>query len=238
MQSNNSKTYELVLTALFMAIIIVMAFTPLGYIPLVVINATTLHIPVIIGSLFLGPKKGGFLGGVFGLTSLYKSSIAGGSLSAFVFSPVAAIQMLPHDTVAQTIAIVLKSTFIPVVPRILIGVVPYFVYVGIKKAISSEKKVVYGSIINAVISFLIIAFTLFIIVKVAMASAKKRAQLKEKVEQEKYKKWAEAHPEEAAELEAKKAAEAAEAGKPVVDPVVALLEEIRDTLQEKDKKAE
>ena len=39
-------------------------------------------------------------------------------------------------------------------PRILIGVVPYFVYVGIKKAISSEKKFVYGSIINAVISFI------------------------------------------------------------------------------------
>jgi len=62
MQSKNSKTYELVLTALFMAIIIAMAVTPLGYIPLVVINATTLHIPVIIGSLFLGPKKGEFLG--------------------------------------------------------------------------------------------------------------------------------------------------------------------------------
>ena len=155
MQSNNSKTYELVLTALFVAIIVVMASTPLGFIPLVVINATTLHIPVILGSLFLGPKKGGFLGGVFGLTSLYKSSIAGGSLSAFVFSPVAAFQMLPHETVGETIAIVLKSTFIPVVPRILIGVVPYFVYVGIKKAISSEKKAVYGSIINAVISFII-----------------------------------------------------------------------------------
>ena len=36
----NSKTNELVLTGLFTAIIIIMAFTPLGYIPLVVINAT------------------------------------------------------------------------------------------------------------------------------------------------------------------------------------------------------
>ena len=36
----NNKTAELVLTALFAAIIIIMAFTPLGYIPLVVINAT------------------------------------------------------------------------------------------------------------------------------------------------------------------------------------------------------
>ena len=66
----NERTYELVLTALFTAIIVIMAFTPLGYIPLVVINATVIHIPVILGALFLGPKKGAFLGFVFGLTSL------------------------------------------------------------------------------------------------------------------------------------------------------------------------
>ena len=99
----------------------------------------------------------------------------------------------------------------------------------------------WGTFINAIISFLIIAFVLFIIIRVAMASAKKRAEVKAKIEAEKYKKWAEAHPEEAAELEAKKAKEAEEAGKPVVDPVVALLEEIRDTLQDKkpaEEKAE
>ena len=96
----------------------------------------------------------------------------------------------------------------------------------------------WGTFINAIITFIIIAFTLFIIVKVAMASAKKRAEMKAKIEEEKYKKWAEAHPEEAAELEAKKAAEEAEAGKPVVDPVVELLTEIRDSLKDKDTKAE
>ena len=154
MQSNNSKTYELVLTALFVAIIVVMASTPLGFIPLVVINATTLHIPVIIGSLFLGPKKGGFLGGVFGLTSFIKSSLTP-TPSAFAFSPVAALTMLPHDTVGQAIGLVFKSTFIAIVPRILIGVVPYFVYIGIKKAISSEKKLVVGSVINVVVSFIL-----------------------------------------------------------------------------------
>ena len=95
----------------------------------------------------------------------------------------------------------------------------------------------WGAFINAIISFIIIAIVLFIIVKLAIASAKKRDQLKAKAEEEKYKKWAEAHPEEAAELEAKKAKEAEEAGKPVVDPVVALLEEIRDELKAA-KKAE
>lgn len=73
----NSKTNELVLTGLFTAIIIIMAFTPLGYIPLVVINATIIHIPVILGSLFCGPKKGAFLGFVFGFTSCLKATIVG-----------------------------------------------------------------------------------------------------------------------------------------------------------------
>lgn len=53
----NNKTAELVLTALFAAIIIIMAFTPLGYIPLVVINATIIHIPVIWDHYFADRKK-------------------------------------------------------------------------------------------------------------------------------------------------------------------------------------
>ena len=63
--------------------------------------------------------------------------------------------MLPHDTVGQAMALVFKSTFIAIVPRILIGVVPYFVYIGIKKLISSNKKATYGTIINVVVSFIL-----------------------------------------------------------------------------------
>ena len=38
-------------------------FTPfLGYIPLGFTRATIIHIPVIIASLLMGPKKGGALG--------------------------------------------------------------------------------------------------------------------------------------------------------------------------------
>ena len=36
--------------ALLTALMLVMAFTPLGYIPLPFMNATTMHIPVIIGA--------------------------------------------------------------------------------------------------------------------------------------------------------------------------------------------
>lgn len=50
------------------------------------IKATILHVPVIIGSILLGPKKGAFLGGIFGLTSLIKNTMMPSALS-FAFSP-------------------------------------------------------------------------------------------------------------------------------------------------------
>lgn len=144
----NNKTSELVLTSLFTAIIIIMAFTPLGYIPLVVINATIIHIPVILGSLFCGPKKGAFLGFVFGFTSFIKNTIMPSSLSAFVFSPVLASSVVGP-------AGIFKSLFICFVPRILVGVLPYFVYMLIKKALSSENKKIWGIILNLAVCVLL-----------------------------------------------------------------------------------
>ena len=108
----NTKTTELVLTALFAAIIIIMAFTPLGYIPLVIINATIIHIPVILGALFCGPKKGGFFGFVFGLTSFIKNTVMPSSLSAFVFSPVLAASMVGTSGIFRVHSSVLYREFL------------------------------------------------------------------------------------------------------------------------------
>lgn len=142
--NTNRKMFGMVLTALFMAIIIIMAFTPLGYIPLVVINATIIHIPVILGSLFCGPKKGAFLGFVFGCTSFVKNTFMPTSLSAFVFSPILAMDMVG-------VSGVFKSIFICFVPRILVGVVPYYVYILLRKTLNSGKKQVWGTLLNALI---------------------------------------------------------------------------------------
>ena len=129
----NEKTYELVLTALFIAIVVIMAFTPLGYIPLVVINATIIHIPVILGALFLGPKKGALLGFVFGLTSFINNTFKAATASAFVFSPV-----LAYNVVG--VSGIFKSLYICFVPRILVGVIPYFIYILIRRVLRSEQK--------------------------------------------------------------------------------------------------
>ena len=111
-----SKTRDLVLAAVIAAIIVIMAFVPfLGYIPLGFMNATTVHIPVIIGAIILGPKYGAFLGLTFGLTSLWKNTFMPNPTS-FVFSPFVTMGQFHGN---------LGSLVICLVPRILIGVVAF-----------------------------------------------------------------------------------------------------------------
>ena len=86
---NNSKTITMVQTAIFIALVLVLAFVPfVGYIkiPVLAIQATTVHIPVIVGSILLGPKAGALLGFTFGLTSLINNTISP-SIVSFCFSP-------------------------------------------------------------------------------------------------------------------------------------------------------
>lgn len=147
----NNKIAELVLTALFAAIIIIMAFTPLGYIPLVVINATIIHIPVILGSLFCGPKKGGFLGFIFGLTSFIKNTVMPTSLSAFVFSPVLAVTS-EQKNLWTTVFNIMMGLFL------LIGVRAFLLKVFAEKAISAPVILVI-SIVAGVLVFAVLEWT-------------------------------------------------------------------------------
>ena len=125
-----NQTKQLVLTALFAAIIVIMAYVPyMGYIPLGFMNATIIHIPVILGALFLGPKKGAFLGFLFGLTSLLKNTFTP-NLTSFVFSPFYTVGGV-HGGI--------KSLIICFIPRILIGVVSYYIFKLIVSAGKGKK---------------------------------------------------------------------------------------------------
>lgn len=63
------KIYELVLFSILTTIIIVMSFTPVGYIKTLGVEITLLVIPVAVGAILLGPIYGACLGFIFGLTS-------------------------------------------------------------------------------------------------------------------------------------------------------------------------
>lgn len=115
----NKKTTNLVLLALFAAIIFILAFTPIGYIQLGVIKATIIHIPVIVGSILLGPKKGAILGSLFGLTSFISNTFAP-VLMSFAFSPL--IPVFGTDKGS------LMALIICFIPRIMVGIVPYYAF--------------------------------------------------------------------------------------------------------------
>lgn len=120
---------DMVLLALFVAILLLMTFTPIGLIDLPLIKATILHVPVIIGAILMGPKKGAFLGAVFGIASLIKNTLIPSALS-FAFSPFIPV---PGTDSGSFWAVVIS-----IIPRMLIGSAAWLVYKGIEKLAGSK----------------------------------------------------------------------------------------------------
>ena len=67
-----NKTLEMVQLAVLIAIMLILAFTPLGYLRIGPLAISLMTIPVVIGAMILGPAGGAVLGLVFGLTSFYQ----------------------------------------------------------------------------------------------------------------------------------------------------------------------
>lgn len=119
MKTKKHDTRWMVSVALMAAIVIVPANTPLGMIQLPIIKATTVHIPVILGAILLGPGAGAILGAVFGICSLVSNTMAP-TLLSFAFSPFLSTTGIPGA---------LKAIWISVGCRILIGVVAGWLWV-------------------------------------------------------------------------------------------------------------
>lgn len=159
----NTKLKEFVILTFFTAIIILMAFTPfIGYIPLVFTKATTIHIPVIIGSIILGPKKGGFLGFVFGLTSFINNSFVSPTVTSFVFTPIYTLGNFDTNWLSLVICFV---------PRILVGVVPYYVYKFLHKK-SETLSLLLAGVIGSLTNTLLVMNMIYLFFGESYAAAK------------------------------------------------------------------
>ncbi|MGH2331751.1 ECF transporter S component [Thermoanaerobacter mathranii] len=90
---------QITVAGMLAAISIVLSTSVLGYIPLGIANATTMHIPAIIGGVLEGPIVGAFIGLIFGLTSFIRQN------TPLFADPVIAI-----------------------LPRVFIGVVAHYFY--------------------------------------------------------------------------------------------------------------
>ena len=128
MKNRKKDTRWLVGVAMLAAIIIVMANTPLGFIPLPITKATTTHIPVILGAILLGPLAGAILGGVFGICSIVVTTFTPG-LTAFAFSPF-------MSTTGLSGAV--KALWVALGCRILLGVVAGWLWIALKKVRVSD----------------------------------------------------------------------------------------------------
>ena len=65
------NTTYMVEMALLIAIILIMAFTPIGYIKTFGLEITLIVVPVAVGAVVLGPTAGAILGGVIWTYKFY-----------------------------------------------------------------------------------------------------------------------------------------------------------------------
>ena len=79
MKNNKFTTAQLTLLGLMAAILLLMAYTPLGYLNIGPLAISFNVIPVAISAVVLGPVGGAVAGAVFGLTSFLQCIGVGGS---------------------------------------------------------------------------------------------------------------------------------------------------------------
>lgn len=170
-EQRSDRVRKLAVTALFSAIIFLMAFTPIGFIHLGVIKATIVHVPVIIGSILLGPRIGALLGGVFGLTSFINNTMTPALLS-FAFSPLIPVPGLGRGS--------LWALAVCFVPRVLVGVAPYYVDRAMRSLREDDAKwrcvsLFCGGISGALTNTLLVMHLIFFIFRDSYAEVSKRS---------------------------------------------------------------
>jgi uncharacterized membrane protein len=140
MQNQSSTTRTLVVTAVLIAISIVLAiplnmgpFISLGFVTLgPAIAVTIMHVPAIIGGILYGPVVGAIVGGAFGVFSLFLAAQQpAGSANAMFVDPL-----------------------VSVLPRLFIGPVAWLVYRGLKGVTEQLRLVaaaIAGTLTNTVL---------------------------------------------------------------------------------------
>jgi uncharacterized membrane protein len=117
---------QIVIAGVLGAIAIFLGATRLGFIPVPNLagNATIMHVPAILGSALEGPVVGVIVGGIFGIYSWLYAEIP-----------------------------LFKDPIVAIVPRLLIGVVAWLAFVGLKRwslDLASAAAGVLGSFTNTI----------------------------------------------------------------------------------------
>lgn len=115
---------KMVMIAMLSGISIFLGTTGLGFIAIPPMKVTIMHIPVIIGAIIEGPVVGLAVGLIFGLFSMYQAFTAPLPTSFIFWNPIIAL-----------------------VPRILIGIVAYYVFVAVRKKLKDKISISISAIL-------------------------------------------------------------------------------------------
>lgn len=150
---NHNQMRSFVLTALFIALILLLGLTPVGMIPLGFINISLLGVPVVIGTLFLGLKTGLVLGFCFGAVSALSAFGIYGTPSALAGALVAANPFL--------------AALMCFVPRLLIPVFCNAVFTGFSRRMKGvQGEHTYGRAVAGTLIYAVVVGALFVWQKV------------------------------------------------------------------------
>ena len=125
-------TRQLVVIGMLSGISMFMGLTGFGMIPTPWMKITIQHLPVIIGAIIEGPIVGASIGFIFGIFSIYQNITAPTPMSPFFYNPI-----------------------ISILPRVLIGVISYYVYRILKRKLKNKKlsigiAAICGSLTNTI----------------------------------------------------------------------------------------
>lgn len=158
----SKKIQYMSIMAMFLAIEIILVVTPLGYMPIGPINATTMHIPVIIAGIALGKKAGAQLGLVFGITSVLNATFRP-TITSFCFSPFIPVAGMSGNWASLLIAIV---------PRILLGYLAGLVYEKLSQKTKKESlNITLASLVGAITNTVLVLGGIYIFFGQAYADA-------------------------------------------------------------------
>lgn len=123
MKKTSFNTSQLVILGLMTAILLLMAYTPLGYLNIGPLAITFNVIPVAIAAITLGPAGGAIVGSVFGLTSFLQCIGVGGTsaMGAILFD------------INPVLAFIQRF-----VPRFLDGLLLGYIFRGVRRAVNTS----------------------------------------------------------------------------------------------------
>ena len=116
MEKSREHIRKMVVISMLSGISLFLGLSGLGFITLPGFRLTIMHIPVIIGGIIEGPIVGALVGLIFGLFSMYQNFTAPGPTSFIFWNPIIAL-----------------------IPRILVGIVSFYVYSLLKKKLKNKK---------------------------------------------------------------------------------------------------